>query len=73
MDLRKKYDCLPHDILIVKLAECWFDKAALYLIQYYLSNWCQRVKIGSSFSPIVDIYRGFPQGSKLGPNFTARI
>ena len=73
MDLRKKYDCLPHDILIVKLAACWFDKAALYLIQYYLLNWCQRVKIGSSFSPFVNIYRGFPRGYKLAPNFTARI
>ena len=46
LDLSKAYDCLPHDLLIVKLAACGFDNTALALITDYLTNRLQRVQTG---------------------------
>ena len=37
------------------------------MISNYLSNRYQRVKIGSTFSSYLEILRGVPQGSILGP------
>ena len=42
MDLSKAYDCLPHDLLIAKLAVYGFEDSATSLISDYLSK---RVKI----------------------------
>ena len=69
MDLSKTYDRLPHDLLIAKLAAYGFENSAtsLILISDYLSKRYQRVKIGSVFSSYLEILRGVPQGSILGP------
>ena len=67
MDLRKAYDCLPHDLLLAKLSAYGFDSSAITLIANCLSNRYQRVKIGSTFSSYLEILRGVPQGSILGP------
>ena len=67
MDLSKAYDCLPHDLLLAKLSAYDFDSSAITLIANYLSNRYQRVKIGSTFSSYLEILRGVPQGSILGP------
>ena len=67
MDLSKAYDCLPHDLLLAKLSAYGFDSSAITLIGNYLSNRYQRVKIGSTFSSYLEILRGVPQGSILGP------
>ena len=67
MDLSKAYDCLPHDLLQAKLSAYGFDESAITLIANYLSNRYQRVKIGSTFSSYLEILRGVPQGSILGP------
>ena len=37
------------------------------LIQQYLSNRKQRVKVGNAYSSWKDIFYGIPQGSILGP------
>ena len=67
MDLSKAYDCLPHDLLIAKLAAYGFGTGSLGLLHSYLSNRKQRVKIGSTFSDWHYISSGVPQGSILGP------
>ena len=60
--LSKAYDCLPHDLLIAKLSPYGFEDSATSLSKKY-----QRVKIGSVFSSYLEILRGVPQGSVLGP------
>ena len=67
MDLSKAYDCLPHDLLIAKLSTYGFEDSATSLISDYLSKRYQRIKIGSVFSSCLEILRGVPQGSILGP------
>ena len=50
MDLSKAYNCLPHELLLVKLSVYGFDECVIALIANYLSNRHQRVKIESTFS-----------------------
>ena len=67
MDLAKAYDCLPHDLLLAKLAAYGFSINSLCLMYDYLNNRYQRVKIGSIRSSPRKIHVGVPQGSVLGP------
>ena len=64
-DLSKAFDCIPHDLIIAKLAAYGFDTNALKLIHNYLSNRKQRVKVNSTYSIWKDIVYGVPQGSIL--------
>ena len=66
-DLSKAFDCMTHDLLIVKLHALNFDMNVLNLIFDYLTGRKQRVKINSSFSSYLDIFQGVPQGSILRP------
>ena len=66
-DLSKAFDCILHDMLIVKMHAYGFNLDSLRLISSYLSNRKQRTKIDSSFSSWVEIISGVPQGSILGP------
>ena len=67
MDLSKAFDCLPNDLLIMKLGCYGVSNQALNLLSNYLSNRKQCVKLGSNLSSFKDIYKGVPQGSILGP------
>ena len=67
MDLIKAYDCLPHDLLLAKLSANGFDESSITFIANYLWNRYQRVKFGSTFSSDLEMLRGVPQGSTLGP------
>ena len=67
MDLSKAFDCLPHDLLVVKLEAYGFDNKVLKLMLFYLSGRKQCVKIRNSFSLLKLILSGIPQGSILGP------
>ena len=66
-DLSKAYDCLPHDLLIAKLAAYGFGIDSLNLLHSYLSCRKQHVKIGSTFSDWHYISSGIQQGSILEP------
>ena len=50
MDLSKAFDCIRHDLLIAKLHAYGFSLEALTLINNYLANRRQRVKVNGSFS-----------------------
>lgn len=67
MDLSKAFDCLPHNLLMHKLKSYGLSNDSLKLLNNYLSNRKQCVKIGNNLSDWDKIYKGVPQGSILGP------
>ena len=67
MDLSKAFDCLPHDLILLKLKAYGLSESALELLSSYLSCRKQCVKVGQNISSMVDIIKGVPQGSILGP------
>ena len=67
IDLSKAFDCMPHGLLLAKLSAYGFDIDSCHLMQSYLMNRLQRVKIGETFSDWVNNIKGVPQGSILGP------
>ena len=66
-DLSNAFDCLDHELLIAKLNAYGFSLTALKLVHNYLSNRKQRTKINSTYSSLLEIIFGVPQGSILGP------
>ena len=66
-DLSNAFYCLRHDLLITKLHAYDLDKSSLNLLQNYLSNREQRIKVETVFSSWEDILFGAPQDSILGP------
>ena len=66
-DLSNAFDCLDHELLIAKLNAYGFSLTALKLVHNYLSNRKQRTKINSTYSSLLEIIIGVPQGSILGP------
>ena len=66
-DLSKAFDCIPHDLLIAKLAAYGLSEEALMYILSYLSNRKQCVRINDTYSEFENIIMGVPQGSILGP------
>ena len=67
MDLSKAFDTINHELLIAKLGAYGFDESALTIIANYLSDRWQRTKINTSFSTWMELLKGVPQGSVLGP------
>ena len=67
MDLTKAFDCLPHDLLLLRLKAYCLSEYALNLIDDYLSNRKQRVKVDTYFNSWQNIHKGVPQVSILVP------
>ena len=65
-DLSRAFDWLDHGLLIAKLNAYDFSLNALKLVHNYLSNRKQRTKRNSSYSSVLEIIFGVPQGSILG-------
>ena len=65
-DPSKAFDCLHHGLLIAKLGAYGVDVKSFKLIQKYLSNRKQRIKVGNAYSSWKRILYGVPQGSILG-------
>ena len=54
-------------MVIAKLNAHGFSVPALKLVQNYLSNRKQQIKINSSYSSLLEIIIGVPQGLIVGP------
>ena len=67
IDLSKAFDCLPHRLLLAKLNAYGMSENACTLIKSYLSFRNQRVKINDARSTWVNLKKGVPQGSIMGP------
>ena len=66
MDLSKAFDCLSPSLIKDKLIAYGLSNDAVDLIDDYLSNRKQCVKIGEKCSSFLNIIKGVPQGSILG-------
>ena len=66
MDLSKAVDCLPHDLLLLKLKTYGLSENARKLMASYLTNRKQCVKLGN-FRSYFNQSSKVSQGSLLGP------
>ena len=67
VDFHKCFDTIDHTILIRKLELYGITGNLLTLVNNYLSNRSQSVRIQNSVSSPLPITKGVPQGSVLGP------
>ena len=67
MDLSKAYDCVNHNLIIVKLEVYGIGENSLRLIHNYVPQRYKRVKVGSFLSEWLGVILGLSQGSLLGP------
>lgn len=67
IDLKKAFDSISHERLILKLKENGIDHLALQWIKSYLTERPQTVKLNQSFSASLTSKFGIPQGTVLGP------
>ena len=67
IDLSKAFDSVPHDLLLAKLAAYGINSSSCLLLENYLTDRFQRVKLGDQFSNWCSLTRGIPQGSVLDP------
>ena len=66
-DLLKAFDCLNHELLLVKPNSYGFPLPALKLVYYYLSDRKQRTRVNNSYSTLREIPFRVPHGSILRP------
>lgn len=66
-DISKAFDSIDHKLLLYKLEKMGIRGRALDLMNSYLNNRVQYVKVMDELSEIAAILFGVPQGSCLGP------
>ena len=67
MDLCKAFDYLPHGLLIAKLRACGLSEEAVELLESYLSDRSQQVRLGTFTSNWEKLFKGVPLRSILVP------
>jgi len=58
---------IPHDRLLMKLADSGMDSRVVIWVREFLVGRTQRVRLGGQQSKEVKVTSGVPQGSVLGP------
>lgn len=67
IDLAKAFDTVPHGQLLNVLSHCGVRGTVLNILESYLKNRHQRVRINNKISSSQVIRVGVPQGTVLGP------
>ena len=67
MDLSKAFDCVDHNILLSKLKRYGIHETALQWINSYLSDREHFVSWNQTHSTLLNLNKGVPQDSILGP------
>lgn len=67
LDLRKAFDTVDHDILLIRLEEAGIRGTPYLWFKNYLQNRRQFVNVNNASSNLQPIRCGVPQGSVLGP------
>ena len=67
MDLSRAFDELPHSLLCAKLEAYGMCNASVKLLDSYLTDRKQRVKLGDIHGTWMNVTKGVPQGSIMGP------
>ena len=63
----KAFDLVPHDQLLMKIANLGVDSRVVTWIREFLLGRTQRVRVGGQLSEEVRVMADVPQGSVLGP------
>ena len=66
-DFSKGFDLVDHNVLLSELNNLDVDPHLVRWIAAFLTNRSQRVRIGNSLSPPVELNGGTPLGTKLAP------
>jgi hypothetical protein len=67
LDLKKAFDFINHDLLLMKLKHYGIRGTPLQRLASYLVNRTQKVRANNLYSDVKSISAGVPQGSILGP------
>lgn len=67
LDIRKAFDSVWHEGLVYKIAGSGSDLYTTKMIASFLSERVALVRIGGILSDEIQVRRGVPQGSRLGP------
>ena len=76
LDYAKAFDKVPFEVLLRKLRLFGLDENFLHLINSYLSDRQQIVKVQNQISrqqPVLTLLSGVPQGSVVGPFVVSHI
>jgi hypothetical protein len=67
IDFPKAFDLVPHNRLLMRIAETGLDLRVVVWAKDFLLGWSQRVTVDGQISDEFRVTSGVPQGSVLGP------